>query len=161
MNLKNPKTNTPKSLLVKVLQWFYLILGIVSATFFLWYKSLPYFSQLNFPNEFILAISIAAGIYCLALALSFFTQNTNLLILSLVLIFFTTIAAGIMLAVTIPNAQTILRGDLPECAAKLITCNIKDGIIVASAILMVISVPTLILNFITIIGAVKGIAATD
>lgn len=161
MTLKNPKTTIPKSLLVKVLQWFYLVLGLVAATLFLWYKNLPYFSQLSLPSEFVLAISIAAGIYCLALAFSFFTQNTNLLIFSLVLIFFTTIGAGIMLAVTIPNAQTILSGNLPECTKSLSTCNIKDGVIVASAILMIISVPTLILNFITIIGAVKGIAATD
>ncbi len=161
MNLNDPQTKISKSILVKVLQWFYLVLGLTGATFFLWYKQIPYLSQLNLASEFMLALSVMAGIYCLALAFSFFTQNTNLLILSLVLIFFTTIGAGIMLAVTVPNAQTILSGKLPQCTTNLAACSIKDGIVVASALLMVVSVPTLILNLITIVGAVKAIAATD
>ncbi len=161
MNLKNPKTIAPKSLFVKVLQWFYLITGILTATFFLWSKQISFFSSPNIPGELILAITVAAGLYCLILSLSFFAQNTNLLILSLVLIFFTTISALIMLVVTIPNAQTIFSGNLPECSRNLALCNLKDGVIVASAMFMAISIPLLILNFITIIGAVIAIAATD
>ena len=88
-------------------------------------------------------------------------QNTNLLILALVLIFFTTIGALALLGISLPNAQAVLSGNLPECAKNIAACDLKDGIIVASPALLAVSVPILILNTITIVGAVKGIASSE
>ena len=161
MNSQEQKIKTPKSILVKILQWLYLVVGIVAGTFWVWEKQIHYLNQFSLPRELYLAISVVAGSYCLVLALAFFTQSTNLLIFALVLIFFTTIAALIMLVVSLPNAQTVLSGKLPACIHKLDNCGTKDGVIVASAIFLGASTPILILNTITIIGTVKGIAATD
>ena len=104
---------------------------------------------------------MAVIVYCLVLAISFFLQNTNLLILSLVLIFFSTIGSLLMLVVSLPNAQEVISGNLPPCARNIASCTTGEGIVVASAALLAVSIPTLLLNILTIVGAVKGIAATD
>ncbi len=155
------KTSVPKTLFVKVMQWFYLILTLLSASIPFWFKNLPYIDSLSIPEKLVYGASAALAIYCLILAISFFTQNTTLLILSLVFIFFTTIGALILLVLAMPNAQAVLSGHLPSCTQNLALCNFKDGLIVGSAILLSISVPILILNCLSIIGAVKAIAATD
>lgn len=155
------KTAVPKALFVKVMQWFYLILTLFSASIPFWYKNLPYLDSLALPNKVIYAVAGALVVYCLLLAFSFLTQNTTLLILSLVFIFFTTIGALILLVIALPNSQAVFSGHLPACAKNLANCNFKDGLIVGSAILLSISVPILVLNLLTIIGAVKAIAATD
>jgi len=161
MKLRERKEKIEKSLIVKILQWLYLIISAFSVTFFFWYKKVNFLPKFDLPNEFLLALSLVLGFYCLILAVSYFTQNSNLLILALVLLFFTTIIAILMFAVTIPNAKIILSGNLPFCINNLSACNVQDGIVVASAWSMAVSVPILILNFISIIGAVKAIAATD
>jgi hypothetical protein len=161
MSNSESKINNPKSILVKVLQWFYLLLFLVSSTAFLWSKQIPLIAKSTLPEEIVIVASIISCIYFLIIALSFLTQNTNMLILSLVLIFFTSIGAAILLIITIPNAQTILSGNIPKCAAALSTCSVTEGVVVASALFMAISVPILLLNIITIIGTIKDIASTD
>lgn len=159
--LLSRKEKVHKSLFVKVIQWFYLILTLLSASIPLWYKSLPYLDSLSIPEKLIYGLSAALVIYCFLLTISFFSQNTTLLIFSLVFIFFTTIGALIMLVLALPNSHAVINSQLPSCASNLALCNLKDGLIVGSAILLTISVPILILNFLSIIGAVKAIAATD
>lgn len=151
----------PKTLIVKILQWFYLILSLIISSILVWYKQIPFLSEYNIPDSLIFIVVGVLIFYCLILTASFFTQNTNLLILSLVFIFFTTIGAIILLVISLPNASVVINGQLPNCAKNIALCSLKEGVIVASAILLAISVPTLILNLITIIGAVKAIAATD
>lgn len=159
--MENPKQSTQKPLLVKILQWFYLVfaLSFVVAIFF--YHNLNFVPSLGIANEFIIGFFLALAFYCLILSFSFFLQNTNLLIFSLVLIFFSTLGALALLVVSIPNSQAVISGNLPECSKNIATCSTSDGIIVASAALLSVSVPILILNIVTIIGAVKGIASTD
>ena len=159
--MENPKQSTYKPLLVKVLQWFYLLLAIVTFAGVFLYQNLSFVPSLGIANEFIIGIILAIIFYCLVLALSFFLQNTNLLILSLVLIFFSTIGSLIMLVVALPNAQAVISGNLPDCAKNIASCTTSEGIVVASAALLAVSIPTLLLNILTIVGAVKGIAATD
>lgn len=160
--MEKPQKNTSsKSLLVKALQWFYLVLGLVTASSIFWYKQISFLSNLYLPNILIYSLAIALTFYCLILAASFFTQNTNLLILALVLIFFTTIGAIILLIISLPGAQAALSGHIPACAKNLQLCSLKDGMVVASAILLSVSIPTLVLNLITIVGTVKAIAAGD
>lgn len=157
------KTKLPsyKPLLVKILQWFYLLLALVNFACIFLYQNLSFVPSLGIANEFIIGIIVAVVVYCLVLAISFFLQNTNLLILSLVLIFFSTIGSLIMLVVALPNAQEVISGNLPTCAKNIAACTTSEGIVVASAALLAISIPTLLLNILTIVGAVKGIAATD
>ncbi len=159
--MENSKQASYKPLLVKILQWFYLLLALGSFTGVFFYQNLSFVPSLGFANEFIIGIFVAVIFYCLLLALSFFLQNTNLLILSLVLIFFSTIGSLLMLVVALPNAQEVISGNLPECAKNLASCTAGEGIVVASAALLAVSIPTLLLNILTIVGAVKGIAATD
>ncbi len=155
------KNENKKSFLVKTLQWFYLVLGIGTASSVFWYKQITVLSSLYLPNILIYSLAIALTFYCLILTVSFFTQNTNLLILALVLIFFTTIGALILLVIALPGAQAALSGHIPACAKNLQLCSLKDGMVVASAIILSVSIPTLVLNLITITGAVKAIAAGD
>ena len=157
------KTKLPsyKPLLVKILQWFYLLLATSAFISIFLYQNLSFVPSLGVANEFIIGIFVVVIFYCLILALSFFLQNTNLLILSLVLIFFSTIGSLIMLVVALPNAQAVISGNLPVCAKNLASCTAGEGIVVASAGLLAVSIPTLLLNILTIVGAVKGIAATD
>lgn len=155
------KEPVSKSLLVKVLQWFYLVLVFGIALILVWNKQIPYLSDYNIPDSLKYIAGGALIFYCFILTISFFTQNTNLLILALVFIFFTTIGALALLLISLPNAGAVVNGQLPSCAKSISLCSLKEGIIVGSAVLLAISVPTLILNFITIIGAVKAIAATD
>lgn len=159
--MSKTKYSVPKSFLVKILQWFYLLLGVLVGSSLLWYQRLPYMAEINIPETLVYLIVGFLVFYCLLLTLSFLTQNTNLLIFSLVLIFFTSIGAILMTIPGIFNFQNILSGNLPECSKSIVTCNTQDGIVVAAAFLLAVAVPTLIINFITIVGAVKGIAATD
>lgn len=158
---KKPDYATAKPILVKILQWFYILLALISIVAIFLFPQASFIRSLGFASEIIVAIFVAISLYSLILAFSFFTQNGNLLILSLVSIFFTTIGALLLLIVSLPNAHNFLGGDLPECASKLATCSLSEGIIVASAMLLVVAIPALVINFITIIGAVKAIAATD
>lgn len=155
------KVVAQKAILVKILQWFYLSFGLGIASSILWYKQVAVLESYNIPDIIVYLLVGSLAFYCLVLAVSFFTQNTNLLILALVLIFFTTIAALILFVIALPNAQTVISGDLPSCIKNLSLCSVKEGVVVASAILLSISIPALVLNIITIIGAVKAIAATD
>lgn len=155
------KQIVPKPLLVRILQWFYLLLGLVLVGGAFYFQNLSFIPTLGLANEFILAFFAALVVYCGVLVLSFFFQSTNLLIFSLVLIFFSTLGSLLLLVISLPNAQTIISGNLPSCASNIANCNTSDGIIVASAVMFTIAVPTIILNILTIIGAVKGIAATD
>lgn len=161
MKLPTVKNDISKSLLVKVLQWVYLILAVLSIIFVVSSSKIPFITKLGFPGEIFIGIGLAITVYCLILSLSFFTQNTNFLIFSLVLIFFTTIGSLIMLFIAIPNSGSAISGHLPKCIQNLSSCSLKDGIIVTSALLLTTSVPLLILNIITIVGSVKAIAATD
>ena len=158
---KPKKISDSKSLLVKILQWFYLTLGLGIASSAFWYKQIAVIESYNIPDIIVYLLLGGLTFYCLVLAASFFTQNTNLLILALVLIFFTTIGDLILFVIALPNAQTVISGNLPSCIKNLSLCSMKEGVVVASAILLAVSVPTLILNIITIIGSVKAIAATD
>jgi hypothetical protein len=159
--MKDPRNQTPKSLLVKILQWFYLLLGITTLPLPFWYQQQAFSKSLGLPTELIYGLIASFALYCLLLFVSFLLQNTNLLILSLVFIFFTTIGGLALLAVAFPNADNLIQHGLPECAKNLSTCSFQDGIIVAAAGALAIAVPLLIINIITIIGAVKAIAATD
>ncbi|HSX57883.1 MAG TPA: hypothetical protein VLE47_01260 [Candidatus Saccharimonadales bacterium] len=159
--MKASREKTHKPLLVKILQWLYLIFAILSLAAIFLYPQFTLLSGLGFPRELIIGSFLALAIYCLILSLSFFLQNTTLLIISLVLIFFTTIGAIAMMGVSIPNSKEVLAGNLPSCVKNLALCNLKEGLIVASAGLLAVSVPTLLLNILTIVGAVKGIAAAD
>lgn len=158
---KPRKIVAQKSILVKILQWFYLSFGLGVASSILWYKQIAVLESYNIPNIIVYLLVGGLTFYCLVLAVSFFTQNTNLLILALVLIFFTTIGALILFVIALPNAQTVISGHLPSCIKNLSLCSVKEGVVVASAILLSVSIPALILNIITIMGAVKAIAATD
>lgn len=159
--MENPKEIRQKSLLVKILQWFYVLLAVASLGSIFFFQNLSFVPSLGIGNQFIIGFFVAIALYCSYLALSFFLQNTNLLILALVLIFFSTIGSLIMLVVALPNSKSILTGNLPECVRNIATCSSSEGIIVASAALLAISVPVLLLNIITIVGAVKAIASTD
>ncbi len=150
-----------KALLVKILQWLYLLFAILAVAAIFVYPQINQIKVLGFPNEFIVGILIVVAVYCLILSLSFFLQNTTLLIISLVLIFFTTISSLAMLVAAIPNSGQVITGNLPDCVKNLATCSLKEGLIITSAGLLSVSIPTLLLNIITIIGAVKGIAASD
>ena len=150
-----------KPLLVKILQWFYLLLALASLSGIFFYQNLSVVPSLGIANEFVIGFIVAIALYFLVIAISFFLLNTNFLILTLVLVFFTTIGALGMLGISLFNADALFSGSLPSCAANIATCNSKDGIIVASTALLMISIPILILNIITIVGAIKGIAATD
>lgn len=157
--MDRPKTIYPKALLVNVLQWFYLLLTLLSLSIPFIYQN--YFNDLGFPRNLVIGISIVLAVYCLLLSVSFFTQITNLLILSLVFIFFTSLGALALLIFALPNASAVISGDLPKCYTALDTCNLKDGIIVSAAYFLTVAIPTLLINIITIIGVVKGIAAKD
>lgn len=161
MKFPKAKTETPKSFLVQILQWFYLLVAILAVILAISSTKLDFITHLGFPKEIFIGFGLAIAVYALILSVSFFTQNSTLLILSLVLIFFTTIGALIMLAISIPNSHSFLSGQLPACSKNLSLCSLKDGIAVSSAILFVFSIPTLILNIVTIVGAVKAIAARD
>jgi hypothetical protein len=150
-----------KPLLVKILQWFYLLLAIAVGIGGFYFQSLNFVPTLGVANEFIIGFFGVLIIYCLILALSFFFQNTNLLIFALVLIFFSTIGSLILLVVSLPNAGAVISGNLPECSRNIATCSSSNGIVIASALFLAVSVPTLLLNIITIVGTVKGIAAAD
>lgn len=152
-------THQPKALLVKVLQWFYLILALLAASGPFVYNA--YFSQLGFPQSLVVGLAGVGLIYCLLLAVSFFTQNSSLLILSLVFIFFTTLGSLALIAIAFPNASAVVTGHLPKCYTALETCSLRDGVVVSSAFFLTIAVPTLLINILTIIGAVKAIAAND
>jgi hypothetical protein len=150
-----------KPLLVVLMQWFYLLLGVLLVVTAFYFQNLSFIPTLGIANEFILGFfGLLAG-YCLVLFLSFFFQKTNLLIFALVLIFFSTIGSLAMLVISLPNAQALFSGDLPTCARNIATCNTSDGIAVAGTALLVVSVPLLLLNILTIIAAIKGIGAAD
>jgi len=158
---KTQRTASTKSLLVKGLQWFYLLVSLISLSSLVWYKQIAILEKLELPDIIMFSLVFALVFYCLILSISFFTQNTNLLILSLVLIFFTTIGAAILLFIALPSAKLIFTGNLPACAKNLTLCSVKDGMVVASAMLLSVSIPALLLNILTIVGAVKAIASTD
>lgn len=159
--MANTKNLVDKALLVRILQWFYLLVALILGSAFVWLKQLSLFQNYNIPDIAIYLLLSALIFYCFVLFISFFTQNTNLLILALVLIFFTTIGALLLLILSLPNAIEVISHPLPNCIKNLSLCNRHDGVIVATAFLLSVSVPALILNIITIFGAVKGISATD
>lgn len=159
--MDNHREKVQKPILVKILQWFYLLLGVIAVASVFLYQNFDFIPTLGIGNEFIIGFFGLIAAYFLILSLSFFLQNTNLLILALVLIFFSTIGSLLLLVVSVPNAHFVINGNLPECSKNIATCNTHDGIIVASAALLSVAIPTLVLNIITIVGAIKGIAATD
>lgn len=157
--MEQTKVTVQKAFLVKVLQWFYLLLTLASLSIPFVYNA--FFENLGIPNNLVLGVTIILAFYFLLLCVSFFTQISNLLILSLVFIFFTSLGALALLILSLPNIGTIINGNLPKCYTALESCTFREGVIVSAAYFLAISTPTLVINLITIIGAVKGIAAKD
>lgn len=153
--------NLVKPLLVVIMQWFYLVLGLIFLIGVFFYQNLNFVPSLGIANEFIIGAILATSGYCLILSISFFRQNTNLLILALVFIFFSTIAAVGLLLIGLPNANAVISGNLPSCVKNISTCTTSEGIVVASAAFLALAIPALLLNILSIIAAVKGIAASD
>ncbi|HEY4694626.1 MAG TPA: hypothetical protein VIH52_01520 [Candidatus Nanoarchaeia archaeon] len=159
--MTNDRQQNSKSLLVRILQYFYLVIVIAALALPFLYQQQSFAKSLGFPSQLIWAVALVIIFYALLLFVSFLTQNSTLLILSLVLIFFTTILGLVLLTIAFPNLKEILEGNLPSCINNLGSCNFKDGIIVASAAALAVAVPLLVLNIITIVGAVKAIASND
>jgi len=158
--MADKKTVAYKSLYVKILQWFYLLLAGVSIALPLLYKQVLS-QKLDLPNWFVWGITALVVFYCLLLFLSYLTQNTTLLILALVLVFLTTLVGIALIAVSVPNLHNLIQGGVPKCISDISLCNLKDGIIVSTAAALAVGIPILLLNLLTIVGAVKAIAASD
>ncbi len=146
-----------KTLVVKILQWFYLALALISLLFPLIFRQ-TIFVSLDLPIWFMWGITAVAVFYFLLLFTAFFTQNSILVIISLVCVFLTMIVGIILFGIGFINIQGVLSG-VPACWNNLAVCSGKDAIIVASAACLGLAIPLVILNIVTIIGAIKALSA--
>ncbi|OGY29032.1 MAG: hypothetical protein A3F35_02720 [Candidatus Woykebacteria bacterium RIFCSPHIGHO2_12_FULL_45_10] len=147
--------------ITRIFIFIYCLLFLFAAGLPLFYQQLPILATLKIDQSFVLIPSIATAVYFLIIGFSFFRAGDNWLIFSIILIFFSTLGALGLAALGGINVQHLIAKGIPSCINNINLCNANDGIVLASAVLLGISIPTILFNILTFVGIMKSFGARD
>lgn len=139
--------------------YLFLTLAIASLPFI--YQKLPVIGPANLDQRLVLAPTVILVTYFLIFAFSFFHRGDNWFIFAIVLLFFSSLGALVLGGIGAINAKNLIHEGIPACVRDLVNCNAGEGVILFSALLLGISIPTLIWNILTFVGIMKSMGAND
>jgi hypothetical protein len=147
--------------ITRIFLFLYLVLLLTFAALPFFYEQIPFLSTLGLGQEIVMVPSFVAAFYCLLIAFSFWRAGDNWLILTIILLFFSSLAALVLGGIGALNARTLWEKGLPSCYTDINSCNSEQGIILLSAVLLGISIPTLVFNILTFVAVMKSFGARD
>ena len=147
--------------LTRIFIFLYTAAFLVTISLPFFYQQLPLIGSIELDRTIILVPSIIIAAYFLIIAFSFFRAGDNWLIFSIILLFFSTLGALALTAIGSINAQHLINKGIPNCIQNINLCDDEDGVILASAILLAVSIPTILFNILTFIGIMKSFGARD
>lgn len=139
----------------------YLLFAAAMAILAFSYQNLPMIGDIGLDANIVRIPFFVAIAYFGIIAFSFLVKGDNWLIFSIILLFFSSLGAIGLAILGAFNAQNLFQGGIPSCINDLASCNEGDGVVLFSAILLGISIPTLILNIATFFAAMKTMGAND
>ncbi|MDP2671584.1 MAG: hypothetical protein Q8P13_03985 [bacterium] len=149
-----PSRKAKRPVISAIFSFLYLLIFLFALSLPFLYQNLPFISYLGLTKTLVLVPAAVLAAYAFLIAFSFFLRGDNWLLLSIVILFFSTLGAVFLLVLGIMTGKNLPNG-IPSCVNDISLCNSTDGFTLLSALLLGISIPTLVLNLLTFIAAYK------